>query len=84
MSKGFKTKYFPDSARDVLCIGRALCDIIRYSKSNFPARIQILFDDKEMQFAFEETVIAYLLSTLSCEELNELLEDAHSLKQDDQ
>ena len=84
MSKSFKTKYFPDSAIDVFCIGKSLCDISKYPKDNFPVSIQIVFDDKEMQFTFEETVIAYLLSTLSCEELNELLEDAHSLKQDDQ
>lgn len=83
MSKSFKSKYFPDSAIDVFCIGKALCDITKYPKSNFPTRIQILFDDKEMQFVFEQLVVTHLVPMLSCDEFNELIEDVHFLKQDD-
>ena len=84
MGKSYKTRYIPDGAIDVLCIGRALCDITKYPKSNFPVRIQILFDDKEMQFAFEQLVAMHLVPMLSFDEFDELIEDVHSLKQDDQ
>ena len=80
MSKSFKTKYFPDSAIDVFCIGKSLCDISKYPKDNFPVRIQIVFDDKEMQLAFRQLVGMNFVPLLSCDEINEIIEGVDFIK----
>ena len=80
MSKSFKTKYFPESTIEVFCIGKALCDISKYHKDNFPVRIQVVFDDAEMSFAFKQLVAISLYPMLSCDEFNELIEGVDFIK----